>query len=153
MTGADPRTETRAEPPARTVETRAPEETEALAAEIATTLQAGDVIWLSGDLGAGKTTFVRGLAAGLGLDPEEVSSPTFALVHEHRGGRLDLFHVDLYRLDRVAAGDLGLRELGVVRGVVVVEWPERLSGDLAPTLRVRINVVDDTTRRIALIRS
>ena len=62
-------------------------------------LKAGDVVLLSGDLGAGKTAFVRGLAAGLGIDPDEVSSPTFTLVHEYRGGRLTLYHADLYRLD------------------------------------------------------
>ena len=58
------------------------------------------MLLLSGDLGAGKTTFVRGLAEGLGIDPDEVSSPTFTLLHEYRGGRLTLYHADLYRLDK-----------------------------------------------------
>ena len=84
-------------------------ETAAVASELARGLVAGDVLLLSGNLGAGKTAFVRGLAAGLGLDPEEVSSPTFTLVHEYRGGRLTLYHADLYRLERAATDDLGSR--------------------------------------------
>jgi tRNA threonylcarbamoyladenosine biosynthesis protein TsaE len=80
-----------------------------------------------GTLGAGKTAFVRGLAEGLGIDAREVSSPTFTLVHEYRGGRLTLYHVDLYRLDRTATADLGLEELGVADGVLAIEWPDRLT--------------------------
>ena len=85
------------------------------------------MVLLSGNLGAGKTAFVRGLAAGLGIDPEEVSSPTFTLVHEYRGGRLTLYHADLYRLDKVATEDLGLEEMGVADGVLAIEWPDRLT--------------------------
>ena len=70
-------------------------ETVAAGRELAAALQPGAVVLLSGDLGAGKTAFVRGLAAGLGIDPDEVSSPTFTLVQEYRGGRLTLYHVDL----------------------------------------------------------
>jgi tRNA threonylcarbamoyladenosine biosynthesis protein TsaE len=83
--------------------TASEEETQAIARELSATLRAGDVVLLSGDLGAGKTTFVRGLADGLGIDPREVSSPTFTLVHEYRGNGLTLYHADLYRLER--AGD------------------------------------------------
>ena len=86
-------------------------DTEALAASLAPELKAGDVMLLSGPLGAGKTCFTRGLGVGLGLDPEAVLSPTYQLVREVRGGRLPLFHVDLYRLcgpDEV--GRLGLEE-------------------------------------------
>ena len=82
--------------------THSEDETAAMARELASTLQAGDVLLLSGNLGAGKTAFVRGLAAGLGIDPEEVSSPTFTLIHEYRGGRLRLYHADLYRLNAKA---------------------------------------------------
>jgi tRNA threonylcarbamoyladenosine biosynthesis protein TsaE len=92
---------------------------------------------------------VRGLAAGLGIDPADVSSPTFTLVHEYRGGRLALYHVDLYRLDRAAAGDLGLDELGVSDGVLAIEWPDRLSHTLPDARMVTIEIVDDTTRRIS----
>jgi len=124
-----------------------------LARELAATLSAGDVLLLSGELGAGKTAFVRGLARGLGIDEDEVSSPTFTLVHEYRGGRLTLYHVDLYRLDRTATDDLGLDEMGVADGVLAIEWPDRLTQTLGPALRVRIDVVDASTRQIDLIRS
>jgi len=130
--------------------TRSEQETEALARELAGTLQAGDVVLLSGDLGAGKTTFVRGLAQGLGIDPEDVSSPTFTLLHEYRGGRLTLYHADLYRLDRTATDDLGLEETGVRDGVLAIEWPDRLSHELPGAKLVRMEVVNDASRRITI---
>ena len=129
-------------------ETRSEQETAAVAKALAAQLGGGDIILLSGTLGAGKTAFVRGLAEGLGIDPQEVSSPTFTLVHEYRGGRLALYHVDLYRLDRAATDDLGLDELGVAGGVLAIEWPERLTHKLEGARQVHIEIVDDTTRRI-----
>ena len=130
--------------------THSEDETAAVARALASALQAGDVLLLSGDLGAGKTAFVRGLAEGLGVAPGEVSSPTFALVHEYRGGRLPLYHADLYRLDRAAAGDLGLEEMGAVDGVLAIEWPDRLIHDLPGAGTVHLEIVDDTTRRITV---
>ena len=130
--------------------TQSEEETAAVARELASDLKASDVILLSGNLGAGKTAFVRGLAAGLGIDPEEVSSPTFTLVHEYRGGRLTLYHADLYRLEKVATEDLGLEEMGLSDGVLAIEWPDRLSHALAGARAVQIEMVDETTRRITL---
>jgi tRNA threonylcarbamoyladenosine biosynthesis protein TsaE len=129
-------------------ETKSEQETAAVATALAAQLRGGDVILLSGTLGAGKTAFVRGLAEGLGIDPLEVSSPTFTLVHEYRGGRLILYHVDLYRLDRAATDDLGLDELGVAGGVLAIEWPDRLTHRLEGARQVHIDIVDDTTRRI-----
>ncbi len=104
------------------------------------------MILLSGNLGAGKTAFVRGLAEGLGIDAEDVSSPTFTLVHEYRGGRLTLYHVDLYRLEKAATDDLGLEELH--RGVLAIEWPDRLSHQLPGARRVSIEILDGDERRI-----
>ena len=125
-------------------------ETHAIARALAATLSAGDVVLLSGDLGAGKTTFVRGLAEGLGINPEDVSSPTFTLIHEYRGGRLTLYHADLYRLDETATDDLGLEETGVRDGVLAIEWPDRLRHDLPAATLIRFDVVDDATRRITI---
>ena len=130
--------------------TKSEGETVAIASALAADLKAGAVLLLSGNLGAGKTAFVRGLAEGLGVNPGEVSSPTFTLVHEYRGGRLTLYHVDLYRLDRAATDDLGLDELGVADGVLAIEWPDRLTHALAGARHVQIDIVDDTTRRISI---
>jgi tRNA threonylcarbamoyladenosine biosynthesis protein TsaE len=128
--------------------TRSEEETQDVARELAAALKAGDVLLLSGNLGAGKTAFVRGLAAGLNIDPGEVSSPTFTLIHEYRGGRLTLFHADLYRLDRTAAEDIGLEELGVRDGVLAIEWPDRLTHAIAGARSVVIDIVNEAERRI-----
>ena len=130
--------------------TKSEGETAAIASVLAADLKPGAVLLVSGNLGAGKTAFVRGLAEGLGVDPAEVSSPTFTLVHEYRGGRLTLYHVDLYRLDRAATDDLGLDELGVADGVLAIEWPDRLTHALDGARHVRIEIVDDTTRRISI---
>jgi tRNA threonylcarbamoyladenosine biosynthesis protein TsaE len=128
-----------------------PADTEALAAALAPRLKAGDVLLLQGDLGAGKTCFTRGLSKALG-HPEAVLSPTFQLLREHRGGRLDLFHIDLYRLNAPAeAAALGLEEYFDGDGVSVVEWPERL-GALAPagSWRIRIGIQEDGARRVTV---
>ena len=130
--------------------TRSEAETAAVASELASTLRAGDIVLLSGNLGAGKTAFVRGLAEGLGINPEDVSSPTFTIVHEYRGGRLALYHADLYRLERTATEDIGLEEMGVKDGVLAIEWPDRLTHALPNAREVRIEIVDDETRRIVI---
>jgi tRNA threonylcarbamoyladenosine biosynthesis protein TsaE len=124
------------------------EETQKLAFDLAEHLRAGDVILLAGNLGAGKTAFVRGLAAGFGIDPEDVSSPTFTLVHEYRGGRLTLYHADLYRLERAATEDIGLEEMGVADGVLAIEWPDRLTHKMPGAVHVSLEIESDTVRRI-----
>ena len=113
-------------------------DTIAIAARLAAALEPGAVLLLSGDLGAGKTAFVRGVAAGLGLESDAVTSPTFTLVHEYRGGRLPLIHVDLYRLDSADLDELGLDGELAGRGVVAIEWPERLSRAVPGALKVEI---------------
>jgi tRNA threonylcarbamoyladenosine biosynthesis protein TsaE len=130
--------------------TRSEQETIAFGRELASTLRAGDVVLVSGNLGAGKTAFVRGLASGLGIDPDEVSSPTFTIVHEYRGGRLVLYHADLYRLERTATEDIGLEEMGVKDGVLAIEWPDRLTHDLPGARTVRIEPAGEETRHIIL---
>jgi tRNA threonylcarbamoyladenosine biosynthesis protein TsaE len=132
----------------RTELTRNEEETQRVAREFAATLAPGDVVLLTGNLGAGKTVFTRGLAAGLGIDPEDVSSPTFTIVHEYHGPRLRLYHADLYRLERTAAEDLGLEEMGVKDGVLVIEWPDRLTHSLPGAIAVTLEIVDDQSRRV-----
>ena len=130
--------------------THSEEDTQRIARDLAQDVRAGEVLLLSGELGAGKTTFVRGLAEGLGIAPDAVSSPTFALVHEYRGGRLALYHADLYRLDAAATEDLGLEELGVRDGILVIEWPDRLTHELPGAKTVHIDTVDEHTRRITV---
>jgi tRNA threonylcarbamoyladenosine biosynthesis protein TsaE len=120
--------------------------TAAVARDLAGTLTPGDVLLLSGNLGAGKTAFVRGLAEGLNIDPDDVSSPTFTLVHEYRGGRLPLYHVDLYRLEKAATDELGLEELQ--SGVLAIEWPDRLTHSLPRARQITIEILDDDRRRI-----
>ena len=130
--------------------TRSEAETAAVGRELAPTLAAGDVVLLYGDLGAGKTAFVRGLAEGLGVPPAEVSSPTFTLVQEYRGGRVMLVHVDLYRLnDPRELDDLGLDEIAE-DGVLAIEWAEKLSRPIEEAIEVRFEHAGDDTRHLAI---
>ena len=110
---------------AERVTTNSEQDTAAAGERLAGVLEAGDVVLLFGELGAGKTAFVRGLARGLGAQPDDVSSPTFTLVQEYRGGRVPLYHVDLYRLEPAEIADLGLDELIEGDGVVAIEWADR----------------------------
>ncbi|PYR33957.1 MAG: tRNA (adenosine(37)-N6)-threonylcarbamoyltransferase complex ATPase subunit type 1 TsaE [Acidobacteria bacterium] len=132
------------------VETHSESETEAVGRTLAQRLEPGAVVLISGDLGAGKTAFVRGLAEGLGIAPAEVSSPTFTLIQEYRGGRLGLYHVDLYRLTSKEVDDLGLDDLMLEGGVMAVEWPDRLPRPVEGAVQVDIQLVDDSTRSITI---
>jgi tRNA threonylcarbamoyladenosine biosynthesis protein TsaE len=131
--------------------TRAEAETVSLAEDLASSFQGGEVVLLSGELGAGKTAFVRGLARGLGADPEEVASPTFVLLTCYPG-RLTLHHADLYRLK--GDGDdleLGLEELPGPRGVLAVEWSERLTQvPWGRVVRVWLEHAGDDTRKVRI---
>ena len=133
----------------RTVVTRSEQETFALARELARGLKPGAFVLLHGGLGAGKTVFVRGLAAGLGIDPDCVTSPTFVLIQQYSGA-VPLLHADLYRLEGAAAvDDLGLEELGS-GGVVPVEWAERMPWVPADSLSVTIEDAGDDRRKITI---
>ena len=119
-----------------------------LGASLGRSIQAGSVVLLEGELGAGKTAFVRGLAAGLGVEGDQVSSPTFALVQEYRG-RLPLLHADLYRITVAESGELGLDELGL-QGVVAIEWAEKLLRRPAGAIEVLIEDLGDDRRRVTI---
>ena len=132
-----------------TVVTHSEQETFALGAQVAQALKPGSVVLLRGDLGAGKTVFVRGLASGLGVDPDTVTSPTFVLVQHYRG-TMPLIHADLYRLDRaVAVDDLGLDEIGS-EGIVAVEWAERMGRAPDGSVSVTIEDAGGDSRRITI---
>jgi len=133
------------------IETRSEEETTEAGRDLAGRLSAGDVLLLYGDLGAGKTAFVRGLAVGLGASGDDVSSPTFTLVQEYRGGRLPLYHADLYRLTSPEAIDIGLAEIGE-DGVLAIEWADRLDVPPASAVVVRFSIIDESDRRITVAR-
>jgi tRNA threonylcarbamoyladenosine biosynthesis protein TsaE len=126
------------------------DETRRIAATLAASLQPGAVLLLSGDLGAGKTAFVRGLAEGLGIDPADVTSPTFTLVHEYRQGRLPLVHVDLYRLDKVDLDELGMDTELAERGVLAIEWAERLMRCPPCAVTVAIAATGESLRTITI---
>ena len=121
------------------VTTRSPEETARLAKAIGARARGGEVIALRGDLGAGKTHFVKGLAEGLGVDPHTVTSPTFVLINEY-DGRLHLYHFDTYRLsgsDDLEA--LGCQEMFAGRGVCAIEWADRVA-DCLPDDRLDVDL-------------
>ena len=133
------------------IRTSSEEETSAAGERLAASLHPGDVVLLYGDLGAGKTAFVRGLARGLGAPAEDVSSPTFTIVQEYHG-RTTLYHVDLYRLDDPREiDDLGLDEIAE-DGVLALEWAEKLPRPYAHAIAVRIEHGDGDTRTIKILR-
>ncbi|HXT71805.1 MAG TPA: tRNA (adenosine(37)-N6)-threonylcarbamoyltransferase complex ATPase subunit type 1 TsaE [Vicinamibacterales bacterium] len=130
----------------RRVETTSEQETMEAGREFAAGLHEGDVVLLSGVLGAGKTAFVRGLAEGLGAAPSDVSSPTFTILQEYRG-RITLQHADLYRLTAVEAEDLGLDDL-IDRAVLAVEWPDRWASAPLDAIAVTIESLGGDRRVI-----
>jgi tRNA threonylcarbamoyladenosine biosynthesis protein TsaE len=129
--------------------TSSEEETVAAGEQLGSRLGAGDVVLLYGELGAGKTAFVRGLARGLGASDSEVSSPTFTLIQEYTG-RLPFYHVDLYRLEPKEVEDLGLEELVSGDGVVAIEWAERWHGRPDDVIEVRLEYAGEDERTIVI---
>jgi tRNA threonylcarbamoyladenosine biosynthesis protein TsaE len=134
------------------IETANEADTAAAGQRLAATLPPGSVVLLTGQLGAGKTAFVRGMARGLGASSDDVSSPTFTLIQEYRGGRSTLYHVDLYRLQPVEIGDLGLDELMAGEDVVAIEWAERWPARPADAIEVAIADEGEDRRRIEIRR-
>ena len=139
----------------RSLQTTNAAETRAFAARLGALLRPGDLVCLVGDLGAGKTTFTQGLALGLGLPPDApVNSPTFTLVSEHLGGRVPLYHFDVYRLlDSSGLYDLAFDEYLSGDGVVVIEWADKIP-DALPNERLDIALTADDknsdTRQIVI---
>lgn len=133
-----------------TIITKSPEETIAFAEKLGSLLKRGDIIAYKGGLGAGKTTFTRGLAAGLGLK-DIVTSPTFSIVNEYRG-EISLYHFDMYRI--ISSDELeatGFYDYPLEKSVVAVEWSENID-DILPseTIYITIDRIDDDTRRITV---
>jgi tRNA threonylcarbamoyladenosine biosynthesis protein TsaE len=134
--------------------TESPSQTRRIAADFVKGLKPGSVVGLVGDLGAGKTTFVQGMAKGLGIEPEYyVNSPTFTLVNEYRGKGIPLIHVDLYRIEKPEEGEtLGLDEYLASGAIVAVEWIERMPElEKRMTDRVEIRVAGANRREIEII--
>jgi tRNA threonylcarbamoyladenosine biosynthesis protein TsaE len=133
--------------------TRSADETFELGRHVGEQLNDRAVILLKGDLGAGKTVFAKGVAAGLGIDAADVTSPSFTLINVH-DGRLRLYHIDLYRLESSSRVDLGLEEiLEDERGVVMIEWAERLKFAPQNVIEVGISYVSDSERKISVAKS
>ena len=133
---------------ARVVETRSEADTQELARAMAAHLVPGSVLLLRGELGAGKTAFVRGLAEGLEVPDDQVSSPTFTLVQSYRG-RLPLLHADLYRITSAEVDDLGLHE-SAEEGVLVIEWAEKLSRPVPGAISILLEDLGGDRRRITI---
>jgi tRNA threonylcarbamoyladenosine biosynthesis protein TsaE len=133
------------------LETRSEAETRAVGRRLATALRGGERIGLSGELGAGKTCLVRGLAEGLGIPPEQVRSPSFPIVLPYTGGRLALYHIDLFRLGDADPVDLGLRELLYGSGVAAVEWFSHLREPLEDFLEISLTFVGARARRLVAV--
>ena len=130
--------------------TNSPEETEKIGAAIGKIIPAGTVLAYRGDLGAGKTAFTRGLARGLGFT-EAVTSPTYTIVNEYLGGRLPLFHFDMYRLSSADdLFDIGWEDYLDRGGVCAVEWSENVTEAMEGAILVAISKVDDDTRDISI---
>jgi tRNA threonylcarbamoyladenosine biosynthesis protein TsaE len=134
------------------VETTSPEQTEALAADLAARLRVGDVVTVSGELGTGKTTFVRGACTALGVR-EHVTSPTYTIGHRYHGAHAAVSHLDLFRFQGVSAAEWGDLEPYFDDSITFVEWPEAGAGVLpAPRYAVHLDHAGDGRRRVTIAR-
>ena len=124
------------------------QQTAAIASDLARGLRSGTVVLLFGELGAGKTAFVRGFVQGVGIDPDEVSSPTFTVIHEYGSGRV--YHVDLYRLEPDEVGELGLEELPEKGGLVCIEWADRIAHTVPGAISVEISDMGENSRELVI---
>ena len=133
----------------RRIESQSAQETVEFGRQLAGEFRSGDVVALTGELGTGKTCLVKGIALGLGIT-QEVTSPTFTLIHEYRGGRLTLYHVDLYRLNSVEqVAGIGIEDYLQTEGVTVIEWAEKMEPLLpANARRIRLEATGESARRI-----
>ncbi len=132
--------------------TSSPAETAELGSRLASTLEPGSILALTGDLGAGKTQFARGLCRGLGVDEREVTSPTFTIVQAYKG-RLPVYHIDAYRIEHVDEfHEMGYEEMFFGDGVTIIEWPELVEA-LVPdsALRIRLEHAGGDARRITVV--
>ena len=130
--------------------THSPEETEKIGEALAKSLQPGTILAYRGDLGAGKTAFTRGLARGLGCK-ETVTSPTYTIVNEYLGGRLPLFHFDMYRLaSSDDLWDIGWEDYLDREGMCAVEWSENVQDAMEDAVTVTIEKLGENTRRITI---
>ncbi|MGH7966361.1 MAG: tRNA (adenosine(37)-N6)-threonylcarbamoyltransferase complex ATPase subunit type 1 TsaE [Candidatus Binatia bacterium] len=133
------------------IRTTSAAETQAWGERLARLLFPGAVVGLEGELGAGKTCFVKGLAVGLGIDEEEIYSPTFTLIAEHYRGRVPLYHLDLYRLEGMEVGELGIEEYLFDQGITAIEWFRFLpTGVIDEYLLVSLTFVSGEERLLTL---
>lgn len=130
--------------------THSPEETELLGETLAKMLMGGEILAYRGDLGAGKTAFTRGLARGLGIS-DRVTSPTYTIVNEYEGGRLPLFHFDMYRLDSADdLFDIGWEDYLLRGGICAVEWSENVPEAMEDAITVEIRKISENDRQILI---
>ncbi|MEM7584439.1 MAG: tRNA (adenosine(37)-N6)-threonylcarbamoyltransferase complex ATPase subunit type 1 TsaE [Acidobacteriota bacterium] len=138
----------------RRVISRSEDETERVGAELASSLGRDAVVLLEGDLGCGKTVLTRGIGRALGVDPREIQSPTYNLIHEHEGTAGRLVHVDLYRLERDEIAGIGLEEMLAGDGIKAVEWADRLiesvGGTFPGAIHIRLRRLSAEQREIVI---
>lgn len=132
------------------IKTKSSFETIDLGKKLSSYLQIGDLILLKGELGAGKSTFIKGIGKGIGVI-EEIKSPSFIIVNELKGEKLTLYHIDLYRIDGIEIFELGLNEF-LEKGVVVIEWADKVEEFFKnfDLIEINIKILDESRRKIII---